>query len=256
MTSLSAAKRARAGLPTKPRASLIFALPRRTITRIPLARQNGVGISMASSNAICRIGVFYDGSFFAYARRYYYQERDLGWLRYLPFHAFIEAFIAHKEQGYASYRVVYAAWHQGLFTSKKATPEQLRFDRNQHHDLMHAGVEPRYLPMSQTQGEKGTDVALAVDALQVGLDGKIDIAVLVTGDGDFVPLVRALNKQGVRVLGVYFEFQTKDGKKSFINERLRSVVNYAVDVNALENDKEYKQAFKSLFWKSADFEDS
>jgi len=196
---------------------------------------------MASSNAICRIGVFYDGSFFAYARRYYYQERDLGWLRYLPFHAFIEAFIAQKEQGYASYRVVYAAWHQGLFTSTKATPEQLRFDRNQHHDLMHAGVEAR---------------ALAVDALQVGLDGKIDIAVLVTGDGDFVPLVRALNKQGVRVLGVYFEFQTKDGKKSFINERLRSVVNYAVDVNALENDKEYKQAFKSLFWKSTEFDDS
>ena len=211
---------------------------------------------MASSNAICRIGVFYDGSFFAYARRYYYQERDLGWLRYLPLHAFIEAFIAQKEQGYASYRVVYAAWHQGLFTSKNATPEQLRFDRNQHHDLMHAGVEPRYLPMSQTQGEKGIDVALAVDALQVGLDGKIDIAVLVTGDGDFVPLVRALNKQGVRVLGVYFEFQTKDGKKSFINERLRSVVNYAVDINALEKDKEYKQAFKSLFWKSADVEDS
>src|SRR5437016_14539107 len=188
-------------------------------------------------------------------RRYYYQERDLGWLRYLPLHAFIEAFIAQKEQGYASYRVVYAAWHQGLFTSKKATPEQLRFDRNQHHDLMHAGVEPRYLPMSETQGEKGIDVALAVNALQVGLDGKIDIAVLVTGDGDFVPLVRALSKQGVRVLGVYFEFQTKDGKKSFINERLLSVVNYAVDINALENDKEHKQAFKSLFWKRADSEE-
>jgi uncharacterized LabA/DUF88 family protein len=108
--------------------------------------------------------------------------------------------------------------------------------------------------MSQTAREKGTDVALAVDALQIGLDGKIDIAVLVTGDGDFVPLVRALNKQGVRVLGAYFEFQTKDGKKSFINDRLLSVVNYAVDVNALENDKEFKQAFKSLFWKGADFE--
>ena len=121
---------------------------------------------------------------------------------------------------------------------------------------MHAGIEPRYLPMSQTLGEKGIDVALAVDALQVGLDGKIDIAVLVTGDGDFVPLVRALNKQGVRVLDAYFEFQAKDGKKSFINARLLSVVNYAVDVNALESDKEYKQAFKSLFRKSADFEDS
>lgn len=34
------------------------------------------------------------------------------------------------------------------------------------------------------------------------------------------------------------------------------MVNYAVDINALEKDKEYKQAFKSLFWKSADVEDS
>jgi uncharacterized LabA/DUF88 family protein len=103
---------------------------------------------------------------------------------------------------------------------------------------------------------EGIDVALAVDALQIGLDGKIDIAVLVTGDRDFVPLVRALNKQGVRVLAAYFKFEAKDGKKSFINERLLSVVNYAVDINALEGDKEYKQAFKSLFRTGADFEDS
>jgi uncharacterized LabA/DUF88 family protein len=207
---------------------------------------------MASSNAICRIGVFYDGTFFIYAQRYFYRERDAGWLRFQPLHTFIEGFIAHKEQGYASYKVVYAAWHQGLFTSKNATEEQLRTDRNRHHDLMHAGVEPKYLPMSETRGEKGIDVALAVDALQVGLGGKIDIAVLVTGDGDFVPLVRALNKQGVRVLGAYFKFQGKDGHESFINDRLLSVVNYAVNINALENEKEYKQAFKSLFRKSAD----
>src|SRR4051812_11361903 len=97
--------------------------------------------------------------------------------------------------------------------------------------------------MSQTHGEKGVDVALAVDALQVGLDGKIDIAVLVTGDGDFVALVRALNKHSVRVLGAYLKFQAKDGKKGW----LLSVVNYAVDFNTLENDKEYKQTFKSLF---------
>ena len=96
--------------------------------------------------------------------------------------------------------------------------------------------------------------SLAVDALQVGLGGKIDIAALVTGDGDFVPLVRALNKQGVRVLGVYFNFTTKDGKKSFMNERLLSVINYAVDINSLENDKDYKHAFKSLFRKSTDFD--
>ena len=76
---------------------------------------------MASSNAICRIGVFYDGSFFVYAQRYYYYERDLGWLVLQPLHTLIEKFIAHEEHGYTSYKVVYAAWHQGLFTSTKAT---------------------------------------------------------------------------------------------------------------------------------------
>ena len=101
---------------------------------------------MNSGNAICRIGVFYDGSFFAYAQRYYYHERDLGWLRFQPFHSFIESFISQKEQSYASYKVVYASWHQGLFTSTKATLEQLRSDRNLHQDLMHAGIEPKYLP--------------------------------------------------------------------------------------------------------------
>lgn len=210
---------------------------------------------MNPGSAICRIGIFYDGSYFSYAQRYFYHERELGWFRFQPFHSFIESFISQKEQSFASYKVVCASWHQGLFTSTRATPEQLRADRNLHQDLMHAGIEPRYLPMSHSLGEKGTDVALAVDALQVGLDGKIDIAVLVSGDGDFVPLVRALNKQGVRVVGAYFRYQAKDGKKSFMNERLLSVVNYAVDINALEHDKEFKPVFKSFFRTSADVED-
>jgi uncharacterized LabA/DUF88 family protein len=204
---------------------------------------------MAEHGGICRLGVFYDGSFFSYAQKYYYAERQLGWLRFPEFHRFLEKYIGMREHGFASYKVVYAAWHQGLFTSKDAAPEQLKRDRNLYHDMMHAGVDPKYLPMSQTQGEKGVDVALAVDALQVGLGQKIDVAVLVTGDADFVPLVRALNKHGVRVLAAYFAFETKRGKKTYINERLLAAANYAVDVGALGLSKEHKQDFASLFWK-------
>ena len=197
------------------------------------------------------MGVFYDGSFFSYAQNYYYHERQLGWLRFPEFHHFLEKWIGLREQGFfASYKVVYAAWHQGLFTSKDATVDQLKRDRNRHHDLMHAGVDPKYLPMSQTHGEKGVDVALAVDALQVGLGRMIDVAVLVTGDGDFVPLVRALNKQGVRVLTAYFAFESKDGSKSFINERLLAAANYGVDIDALGSSKEHKHDFATLFWKA------
>lgn len=204
---------------------------------------------MGEHGAICRLGVFYDGSYFSYAQNYYYHERQFGWLRFPELHRFLEKFIGVREQGFASYKVVYAAWHQGLFTTKDATVDQLKRDRNRHHDLMHAGVDPKYLPMSQKLGEKGVDVALAVDALQVGLGQMIDVAVLVTGDGDFVPLVRALNKQSVRVLAAFFAFETKEGHKSFINERLLAAENYAIDINALGTSKEHKQDFTTLFWK-------
>ena len=205
---------------------------------------------MAGHGAICRLGVFYDGTFFSNAQKYYYHERKMGWLRFSEFHRFLEKYVGLREQGFASYKVVYAAWHQGLFTSKDASADQLKRDRNLYHDLMHAGVDPKYLPMSQKQGEKGVDVALAVDALQVGLDQKIDVAVLVTGDGDFVPLVRALNKQGVRVLAAYFAFEKEDGGESFINARLLVAANYAVDIDALGSSKEHKQDFAAMFRKA------
>jgi hypothetical protein len=37
---------------------------------------------MGEHGAICRLGVFCDGSFFSYAQHYYYHERQLGWLRF------------------------------------------------------------------------------------------------------------------------------------------------------------------------------
>ena len=207
---------------------------------------------MNAQNSICRIGIFYDGSYYTYARRYFYRERQFGWLSFQPLHLLFEHFIRTKEQGFSSYKVVYASWHQGLFTATEATEGQLRFERNHYLDLLHAKIEPKYLPMSQSQGEKGTDVALTVDALQTGLDGKIDIAVLVTGDGDFVPLVGALNKHGIRVVAAYFKFTPKEGNPSFINERLLRSCNYEVDISALEQDREFKSMFKGLFRTSAE----
>lgn len=195
---------------------------------------------------ICRIGVFYDGSYFAYAQKYYYSKCNYGWLSFQPLHSLIEQAVREKEQGFSNYKVVYAGWYQGLFTSANASHQHLKNERNLHHDLMHAGIETKYIPMSQSHGEKGVDVALAVDALQVALDGKIDIAVLVTGDGDFVPLARAMMKQGIRVMAVYFEYNS-EGNKSFINERLLNACNYSLNITAFEKDKKSNPVFRGLF---------
>jgi uncharacterized LabA/DUF88 family protein len=199
-----------------------------------------------SDKSLCRIGVFYDGSYFAYAQSYFYFERKLGWMVFTPFHVMIENFLREKEQGYFNYRVVYAGWFQGLYHTGQSTDQQRRLDRNRHIDLMHAGVEPKYVPMSQGSGEKGVDIALTIDALQVGLEDKIDIAVLVTGDGDFVPLVRALMKNGIRVATVYFQYEGEKDK-AFANERLLSVSNYVLNVNELEKDRKNQGMFRGLF---------
>ena len=178
----------------------------------------------------------------------FYAEKKLGWLTFQPFHTLVEDFIREKEQGFSIYRVVYAGWYQGLFTSTQSNERQLHSQRNRDIDMMHSGIEPKYVPMSQSQREKGVDVALAIDALQVGMEGKIDIAVLVTGDGDLVPLARALMKQSVRVAVVYFDYESKpQNRKSFANERLLNACNYSLNVNELENDRKHQGTFRGLF---------
>jgi uncharacterized LabA/DUF88 family protein len=210
---------------------------------------DGFGEVEMRETTFCRIGVFYDGSYFAYAQEFFYHNRKLGWIHFQPFHALIENAVRGHEQGYSSHKIVYAAWFQGLFPCEESEVHQLRRDRRLYHDLMHAGIEPKYFPMSTSHSEKGADVALAIDALQMGIDGRIDVAVLVTGDADLVPLAHALLKQGVRVMAVYFEY--KEGQyKGFINERLLRVCNYALNVNRLEADKNSKATFKGLFRKT------
>ncbi len=199
-----------------------------------------------SDKSLCRIGVFYDGTYFKLAQMHFYADRNLGWLSFPPFHVMIENFIREKEQGYFNYRVVYAGWYQGLFSSTHSTDQQRKMDRNRHLDLLHAGIEPKYVPMSENQGEKGVDITLAIDTLSICWEGKVDIAVLITGDGDFVPLARALMKHGIRVATVYFEYQT--GKKNaFANERLLTVSNYILNVNELEQDRKHQGIFRGLF---------
>lgn len=197
-----------------------------------------------------RIGVFYDGTYFCKARDYFWGKKE-GWLSFKEFHKLLEKIVETKEPGY-SYKIVYSAFFQGVHKEKSATEDNLRKERKTHLDLIHAGIEFKSLPMSDSmdgngrEKEKGIDVYMAVETLMVGLDNKIDIAVLVTGDGDFVPLVRALMKNGVRVCVAYFEY-AESGHKSFANERLLNSANYTVDINGLEQDRQFKTDFDKIF---------
>jgi uncharacterized protein (TIGR00288 family) len=61
------------------------------------------------------------------------------------------------------------------------------------------GVRPM---VNLSTGKNSTDIALAVDALDVAIAERPDIAVLVSSDSDFAPLVLRLREKGCRVCGI------------------------------------------------------
>ena len=51
-------------------------------------------------------------------------------------------------------------------------------------------------------GKNSTDIALAVDAIDLVIDERPDVVVLVSSDSDFAPLVIRLREKGCRVCGI------------------------------------------------------
>ena len=61
---------------------------------------------------------------------------------------------------------------------------------------------------------KGDDIHLAVDMLKYAFNNAYDTAVLVTGDGDFYPAIRAVKGYGKRVEHAYF----RSGHSSLLSQ--------------------------------------
>ncbi len=75
-----------------------------------------------------------------------------------------------------------------------------------HDDLQKLGVEaPRVFPRSKSRGSKQVDISLSVDMLSHAHRQNYDIAVLIAGDEDYVPLVDAVKAEGHRVFLWFFE---------------------------------------------------
>jgi len=64
-----------------------------------------------------------------------------------------------------------------------------------------------------SSGKNSTDIALAVDAIDLVLAERPDVVVIVSSDSDFAPLVIRLREKGCRVDGIGQEGKTGDGSK-------------------------------------------
>jgi uncharacterized protein (TIGR00288 family) len=69
------------------------------------------------------------------------------------------------------------------------------------------GIRPM---VNLASGKNSTDIALAVDAIDLVLTERPDIVVIASSDSDFTPLVARLREKGCRVLGIGQDGKTGD----------------------------------------------
>ncbi|MET3767456.1 hypothetical protein ABIB15_000118 [Marisediminicola sp. UYEF4] len=104
-----------------------------------------------------------------------------------------------------------------------------------HREVLENGVEPVHIfsndgrASANTDGRRknAADIQLVVDALTVAVEAPwVKVFVIVSGDGDFVPLVRRLQYLGKVVIGVGLN----DGRAGGVSKLLRTVVDHFLEV--------------------------
>lgn len=86
--------------------------------------------------------------------------------------------------------------------SESDEPEQTTIRLN----LRELGFEPRLFKRRRGRS-KAVDIALATEVLTLGSEGRYEVAVIVAGDGDYVPLVEAVKRLGLYVVLAFFSTQ-------------------------------------------------
>ncbi|MDD2550573.1 MAG: NYN domain-containing protein [Bacteroidales bacterium] len=172
---------------------------------------------MTTPKDLKRIGVFYDGNYFLHVSNYYnYFHARRKRLNIAGLHDFIRNLVAKEEEVPARFcQVIEAHYFRGRISAQEASQRgnQLYNDRVFDDILMSEGVVTHYLPIRNRSGkkeEKGIDVWLALEAFEQAFYKRFNVVVLITSDGDYVPLIRKLNSLGAKVMVLSWDFEYTD----------------------------------------------
>lgn len=216
-----------------------------------------------------RVMVFYDGNYFKQGQLYFRYSAKRGWFSLPELHKLFEKYVASKTKASTDVtKVVAAHYYDGRVTTNVADGEQLQRERDFEMALIDAGIVPHYLPVKETLkpgatpeettyklAQKGVDVELAIGVLDLAHADRYDVAVLVTGDGDFVPLVRCITSLGKHAMIAHFDIEpwTDDQKKNhrgtYCARALIDAASWSLNFNQLVKDPDWRTEVKSLFFK-------
>lgn len=192
---------------------------------------------------IVRIGVFYDGSFFAHISDHYrYHHRRSARISFAGLHEFIRQEVASHEKSTKDLcHIVEAHYFRGRFGAEEAEKHDALLRERRFEDvLIRAGITPHFLlmppprigddqPGTVPAREKGIDVWLALEAYELALRKQLSVVVLVTGDADFLQLVRKLTAIGTRTMLTAWDLLSSvDGSRTRTAQVLIEAVTYKV----------------------------
>lgn len=170
------------------------------------------------NSPLIRVGVFYDGNYFLKISDYYYfQHERKARISLEGLHEYIRHQVAEEEDvDVRLAQITDAHFFRGRLSATEARDKDRLFhDRLLDDILMNLGVQTHYMALKTRDGrlqEKGIDVWLSLEALELALHKALDVVVLIAGDSDYVPLIRKLNTVGTRVMLLNWDFKYEDFK--------------------------------------------
>ena len=96
--------------------------------------------------------------------------------------------------------------------------------------LWQLGFNPQVFKRDANQKKaKGVDIALTKDMLTHAFLGHYEVAVLISGDGDYVPLVEQVKRFGKPVFVWFFEDEGLNPKLKLASDWFRDITNYFLE---------------------------
>jgi uncharacterized LabA/DUF88 family protein/cold shock CspA family protein len=186
------------------------------------------------SKELLKIAIFYDGNYFSRVSNYYnYEHSRKSRLSISGLHNFVRTYISEAENVELKLvSLVEAHYFRGRFSSYEAKEANKLLSERLFDDvLMNEGIITHYLPLKVTDDgkkvEKGVDISMALEIMELSYLKRFDVVVLVVCDGDFSPLIKKLNTLGVKVMVLGWDFE-------FIDERSGRQVSTITSIELLK----------------------
>lgn len=83
--------------------------------------------------------------------------------------------------------------------------------------------------------EKGIDVSITIEALQTF---DIDYFILISGDQDFIPLIKFLKRKGIKTATINVDLKGKNNKVVKTSNNILPIYDIVIDLNGILTDEE------------------